>query len=147
MLSFSMNFLAATVAEARIPKWAKKTNGLSKKYADGGEVGGAYYLLRVVRSCLMKVDDRLVLHPDGLFYVVKLEGLQSEKIATWICEVVETLSRDWLEHEYKRKSEESEKAVSKIIGTATAASRQLKGRPSLPANFTRNIRNWSGSRN
>jgi hypothetical protein len=135
------------LADARIPKWAKETRDLSAKCAMDGEVGGAYYLLRVVRSCLMKVDDRLVLHPDGLFYVVKLEGLQSEKIATWICEAVETLSRDWLEHEYKRKSEESEKAVSKIIGTATAASRQLKGKPSLPANFTRNIRNWSGSRN
>jgi hypothetical protein len=135
------------LADARIPKWAKETRDLSAKCAVDGEVGGAYYLLRVVRSCLMKVDDRLVLHPDGLFYVVKLEGLQSEKIATWICEVVETLSRDWLEHEYKRKSEESEKAVSKIIGTAAAASRQLKGKPSLPANFTRNIRNWSESRN
>jgi hypothetical protein len=128
--------LLTAVAEARLPEWAKETNGLSKKYANDGEVGGAYYLLRIVRSCLNKGGT--VFRPEGLFYVVKEEGLPSKETPAWFDEVVETLARDWLAYKFNRaNSEESKKNAQHIHGIKRRAREELR----------ENIKKWSRSRN
>jgi hypothetical protein len=128
--------LLTAVAEARIPKWAKKTNGLSKKYADGGEVGGAYYLLRIVRSCLNKGGT--VFRPESLLFVVKLEGIPSEETPAWFDEVGEALAQDWLAYKFNKvNSEESKKNAQHIYGLKRAAREDL----------SKNIKEWSKSRN
>ena len=126
--------LLTAVAEARIPTWAKETNALSKKYADGGEVGGAYYLLRIVRSCLNKGGTAF--RPEGLFYVVRKEGLPSKETPAWFDEVVETLAQDWLAYKFNRvNSEESKKNAQHIRGIKRVAREDLR----------ENLKKWSNN--
>ena len=128
--------LLTAAAKMRIPDWAKATNELSKSYAEVGGVGGAYYLLRIVRACLKK--NGMVFHPEGLLYVVRVEGLPSEETPAWFDEVVETLAQDWLAYKFNQvNSEESRKERRRIYGIKRAARGDL----------VENVKEWSRSRN
>ena len=146
--------LLTAVAEMRIPKWADETRELSTKCAIDGDAKNAYYLLRVVRSCLRKDDGGMVFHPKGLSYVFNKrglfnknkEGLTSKDSAPWIFDVVEALARDWLAYKYKEDSEESKKKVAEILTSINDELNRLRV-TSVPKNFRTSIREWSKNGN
>jgi|LakMenE01Jun11ns_1017448.scaffolds.fasta_scaffold9933806_2 hypothetical protein len=146
--------LLTAVAKMRIPKWADETRELSTKCAMDGSAKNAYYLLRVVRSCLRKDDWGMVFHPEGLFYVFNKrgrfnknkEGLTSKDSSPWIFDVVEALARDWLAYKYKEDSEESKKKVAEILTSINDELNRLRV-TSVPKNFRTSIREWSKNGN
>ena len=146
--------LLTAVAKMRMPKWADETRELSAKCADDGNAKNAYYLLRVVRSCLRKDDWGMVFHPEGLFYVFNKrgrfnknkEGLTSKDSSPWIFDVVEALARDWLAYKYKEDSEESKKKVVDVLTSINDELNRLRG-ISVPKNFRTSIREWSRNKN
>ena len=146
--------LLTAVAKMRMPKWADETRELSAKCADDGNATNAYYLLRIVRSCLRKDDWGMVFHPEGLFYVFNKrgrfnknkEGLTSKDSSPWIFDVVEALARDWLAYKYKEDSEESKKKVVDVLTSINDELNRLRG-ISVPKNFRTSIREWSRNKN